>query len=344
MNAAPSAISPRPSEAKCIACERCAAGPEDEIAEVFGPQGQSEIGSSGAMLAAGERPRCSACRLEHPIADFIGKRGRIIGRCVRCQRIYGGWSSKTLAEKIAARADRYATSPPKGRIRWVPAGHNRKLGGIPATYSERGTCPPSCGLYRAGCFAEYGWVGLHWRNTEAEGIPWAVFLERVRELPAGQLWRHNVAGDLPGEGEQLDEDLLAQLVEANRGRKGFTFSHKVGNLEALQWANLEGFTINLSADTLEDADALFQVGDGDDLTVAGPVVVLLPHDAPDAGVRTPGGRRVVVCPNETHGVTCDKCRLCADPYRTTIIGFRAHGKFKHHVPELVQLRRKGRAS
>jgi hypothetical protein len=90
--------------------------------------------------------------------------------------------------------------------------------------------------------------------------------------------------------------------------------------------------VNLSADTLEEADALHA-------TKAGPVVVLLPADAPEK-LTTPGGRTVIVCLAETRGLTCEECRLCAKPFRAGIIGFRAHGQFKAHVPELVQLRRK----
>ena len=98
-------------------------------------------------------------------------------------------------------------------------------------------------------------------------------MAKVRELPDGQLWRHNEAGDLPGKGEEIDEMMLDELIEANRGRFGFTFTHKTSeeNFAALQYANLEGFTVNLSADTLEEADSFFQEGEwGGCLTKAGP--------------------------------------------------------------------------
>jgi hypothetical protein len=222
---------------------------------------------------------------------------------------------------------------------------NAKTGPIPVSMSERGTCPPSCGLYDAGCYADYGKLAAHWRAVGARGMAWEAFLASVRRLPAGQLWRHNEAGDLAGNGQELDVEQLVELVEANRGRRGFTFTHKhaPAHYEALQWSNLEGFTVNLSADSLEAADALYQ-DDDDVLTKAGPVAVILPHDAPATGVRTPQGRRVVVCPAQTHGMSCADCQLCSHPFRASIVGFRAHGQFKKHVPELVQLRRKGAAA
>ena len=121
----------------------------------------------------------------------------------------------------------------------------------------------------------------------------------------------------------------------NAGRRGFTFTHRYGTeraQSALAHANAGGFTVNLSADSLEEADRLY------DLSV-GPVAVLLPHDVPDRHLKTPAGRTVVVCPAQTEGLTCLDCRLCAHPTRSSVVGFKAHGQFKKHVPELVQLRR-----
>ncbi len=46
------------------------------------------------------------------------------------------------------------------------------------------------------------------------------------------------------------------------------------------------------------------------------------------------GVRVVPCPNQTRGITCDSCRLCADADRLKsaglTIGFALHGKMAQH--------------
>jgi hypothetical protein len=84
------------------------------------------------------------------------------------------------------------------------------------------------------------------------------------------LWRHNVAGDLPGNGDKINATMLAELVTANRGKRGFTYTHKhlsAENLTAIRAANRSDFTI-LSANTLEEADALAR-------KKAGPVVLIL---------------------------------------------------------------------
>ena len=285
-------------------------------------------------------PQCYQTRAYQ--AEFLGKRGRPINWCTTCQANYRGWDKKT-PEQRAAVPRRGVPVVPGLRVTFVRCSKNEKLGGIPATSSSRSTCPPSCGFYEGGCYALYGKTAHHWRQVDIAGGTWDQLLDRVRELPEGQLWRHNVAGDLPGDGQELDGDRLGELVEANRGRRGFTFTHKTDarHHAALQWANVEGLTINLSAESLEAADALFQLGS--DLTKAGPVAVVLPADAP-ARLKTPRGRTVVLCPWETDGLTCAECQLCAQPYRRAIVGFRAHGQSKARVSELVQLRRKADAA
>jgi len=46
-------------------------------------------------------------------------------------------------------------------IHYVAKSANSKTGPIPVTYSERGTCPPSCGQWDS-CYAE---AGFHTRMT-----------------------------------------------------------------------------------------------------------------------------------------------------------------------------------
>jgi hypothetical protein len=284
--------------------------------------------------------RCSQCWRWRDARLFVGVNGQRVRRCKGCRRKYANWTSKTFDEKLAAQRKRPVTGTGY-RVGFVLRSGNRKLGGLPASTTDRASCPTTCAFRERGCYAEFHNQRMHWDNVGRRGMTWRAFCLEVARLPEGTLWRHNEAGDLPGRGDALDVDALAELVEANRGRRGFTFTHKhrPEHHEALQWANLEGFTINLSADSLEEADALFQDGEGDDVTRAGPVAVVLAHDAPDTGNFTPAGRRVVVCPAQTHAMTCAECRLCAVPFRQAIIGFRAHGQYKNLVTEIVRGRR-----
>ena len=205
------------------------------------------------------------------------------------------------------------------KIHFIKKSDNRKTGQIPTTYSERGTCPPSCPHYEDDCYGEDYFTRLNWDKVPQRGQSMAEVCEQVEALPEGQLWRHNIAGDLPGIGETVDPAELGELVKANIGRRGFTFTHKKSP-EALYWIRHAvewGFTINLSADDAGEADTLAATGL--------PVVCIVPMDTP-THTTTPEGRPITVCPAQTKDyITCSVCQLCQKADRRAIIGFRAHG-------------------
>lgn len=278
--------------------------------------------------------RCQQCYRYRAAGSFVRVpgTGTRLKNCSTCRGRLARWPRLSLVEKLAE-SDPRQDPPATSRVIWSRRSGNAKLGPIPSSLSERGTCPRSCGLYEAGCYAGYGLLGHHWTAAADRGLPWAEFLARVRALPPGTLWRHNEAGDLQGDGERLDAEALEELIAANLGRAGFTFTHYTAreSWPAIACANAHGFTVNLSADTLAEADALAAAG-------VGPVAALVGVDHPQRS-RTPAGRVVVVCPAQTHGLTCAVCRLCARPQRRSIVAFRAHGQYRAHVTELVQLRR-----
>lgn len=204
------------------------------------------------------------------------------------------------------------------RYHFIPESSNRKTGAIPVTYTERASCPPSCPHYRADCYAEDFYTRMAWDKVPQRGGTLEALCEAIAALPEGQLWRMNVAGDLPGEGEAVDPVALGEIVRANTGRRGFTYTHKKSP-EAIEWAahaTRWGFTVNLSADDAGDADALAPFG---------PVCAIVPTDTPEKSY-TPEGCTIIVCPAQTRDdVTCETCGLCARADRAVIIGFRAHG-------------------
>jgi len=203
---------------------------------------------------------------------------------------------------------------------------NVKTGPIPVSTTERDSCPTDCAM-RAGCYAASGPLALHWAAVSAgtRGTSWGQFVQAIAALPEGQLWRHNQAGDLPQTGGTIDAVKLGQLVQANIGRRGFTYTHHrdAASLAWVKHANEWGFTVNLSANDLHDADALADTG-------AGPVVVVLPSTQAQ-NTETPAGRKVVVCPaTQRDDVSCATCQLC-QRQRSTIVGFPAHGTKKRVI-------------
>lgn len=205
---------------------------------------------------------------------------------------------------------------------------NAKTGPIPVSTTERDSCPSDCAM-RSECYAASGPLALHWAAVSAgtRGTEWGQFCQSIEALPKGQLWRHNQAGDLPQVGGTVDAVKLGQLVAANRGKRGFTYSHHRdrASLGWIKHANEWGFTVNLSANDLRDADTLADTG-------AGPVVVVLPSTQSQNTV-TPAGRKVVVCPaTQRDDISCATCQLC-QRQRDTIVGFPAHGS-RHRVINL----------
>lgn len=216
------------------------------------------------------------------------------------------------------------------KYHFIQASSNRKTGPIPQTYTSRESCPPSCSQYRSACYAEDFYTRMTWDKVDQRGQDLNGLVRAINRLPKGQLWRHNVAGDLPGQGETVDAYALGQIVKANRGRKGFTYTHKKSP-EAIAWAKHAtawGFTVNLSADDAGEADKLAATG--------APVVCIVPMDTPKH-TTTPEGRPVLVCPAQTtEHMTCALCQLCQKADRRQIIGFRAHGTRAKQADKLAR--------
>jgi hypothetical protein len=213
---------------------------------------------------------------------------------------------------------------------------NKKTGPIPVSTSTYETCPDACSLKSSGCYAQSGRVSIHWRKVTAgmRGTDWTTFCQSIAALPIDQFWRHNQAGDLPGAGNSIDASMLAGLVSANRGKHGFTYTHKPltrENRACIRGANKHGFTVNVSCDSLAQADAAKRAN-------VGPVVVVVASNASERSV-TPDGHTVIVCPVQTGKTeSCTTCKLCAWSGRDVIIGFRAHGSQFRKVDALIRIK------
>lgn len=219
--------------------------------------------------------------------------------------------------------------------------HNSKTGPIPVAVSSAQTCPSTCPWRDKGCYANYGPAQLHWREVTNgnRGTDWETFCQQIKQLPPNQLWRMNVSGDLPRYSDGTIHSVkLDQLVGSNYGKRGFTYTHhklSPKNVAYLKQANLGGFTINVSADTVERADQV--------MTDHGlPAVAIVESRYSDKTVtpsffKTETGRLVVVCPaSRNDNINCANCGLCADSTRDYVIAFPAHGAAHKHVNNTVK--------
>ena len=210
----------------------------------------------------------------------------------------------------------------------TPKSKNAKVGKMAVTTSTATTCPTSCPFKSNGCYADSGPLKLHWDKVtrEERGDDWSTFISKIKDLPTGSKWRHNQAGDLPGDMEKLDDEKCIELAKANKGKRGFTYTHydvldNFQNAITVNIMNHLGFTVNVSANNLEHADKLC------DLNIA-PVATVLPIEQTTNTV-TPKGRKVVVCPaTYKDDVSCASCMLCEKWDRNVVVGFPAHGTSK----------------
>jgi hypothetical protein len=204
---------------------------------------------------------------------------------------------------------------------------NKKTGPIPVSTGSFKRCPDTCPFKSNGCYAGSGPLALHWRKvTEGQrGDDWDSFLIKIAGLPEGQLWRHHQAGDILDPGTDDGRTELEELTVANRGRRGWTYTHHQLTpyaVESLKAANADGFTVNASCESLVQADAAMAAGL--------PAVAVVPSDY-NGGARdlSPAGNRVIQCPaTRSDKVTCETCRLCQNRPDDVIIAFPAHGTGK----------------
>lgn len=215
---------------------------------------------------------------------------------------------------------------------------NRKIGAIPVSTTEEASCPPYCPFKDTDCYARFGPLGMHWRKVRPgmRGDNWNGFCSRVRRFPAGQLWRHNQAGDLPQRKDgRLHATKCRSLSLASGHTRGWTYTHydptDAHNRRVIAGMNQHGgLTVNLSADSMDQADEYVALG-------IGPVTVVLPENAPHNGNVTPDGNPVVTCPAQTHELTCEQCKLCQVATRKSIVGFLAHGTASKRLSRRIEM-------
>jgi len=211
---------------------------------------------------------------------------------------------------------------------------NAKTGAMPVTTTEESSCPKSCPhLQSGGCYAKSGPVSWHW-NKVSQGLrggTWDELTTYVSKLKAGQLWRHNQAGDFfsdtNGSKQYIRLDLLKSLVDANKssGAKGYTYTHHelhTHNLEAIKYSNRNGFTVNASCESMTQAD---------DAIAAGIPAVCVVDNSKPVPARTPAGTRVLVCPAQTSDTNCKDCGICQQSNRKCVVAFLSHGNRANKV-------------
>ena len=224
----------------------------------------------------------------------------------------------------------------KGPVSVVAASLNRKLGpGVAATYLAQATCPDSCALRGAGCYAETGRIGLTTaqRNDQSAGWEYLDILRAeaagIDALPRGGMLRVHVVGDVrDAAGAAIIGAAMARFDR--RGGRSWTYTHAWREIPRAAWGPV---SVLASCESLADARAAQAAGYAVALVVGA-------HDGPRLHLE--GGLRLLPCIEQTTGRTCRECSLCTRgeylERSGTVITFAAHVMYKRRVRELVESR------
>lgn len=208
------------------------------------------------------------------------------------------------------------------RFHLTKVSSNMKTGPIAVSTTSSDSCPPSCPLRGHGCYAEAGKLRFHWRAVDGErGTDFRAFLDAVKALPEDSMFRHNQAGDLPGDGENLDRDAVMALAKASAHLVAWTYTHyppNDHNVAVAKEAGEAGLAISFSMDNAAEAFA----AKGFD------TVCVLPADTKE---RWDHATRTLTCPAYYRKTTCKDCGICAIRGRSFSVGFPAHGRGAKNV-------------
>ena len=102
------------------------------------------------------------------------------------------------------------------------------------------------------------------------------------------------------------------------------------NRVCLENANLMGFTVNVSTESVEDADRVMTEYNL-------PAVAVVNSEETRRFYKTESGRKVITCPAALFPdkVTCATCGLCQIADRQFIVALPAHGTAKKTVNQIV---------
>lgn len=202
---------------------------------------------------------------------------------------------------------------------------NVKIGRMLNTSRPQVTCPRSCPFYGEGCYAD----GRHWWAVESAASSdgaWERLVAGFRRAArrGDRFARDRVVGDLVArdarDRERIDHAYIRAIMAARDSVPGaptvFGYTHvwrkfKRADVERIA---ASGYVMNASCETEKDVERAVELG---------MPAVLANDDIPEGTIIA--GKRVITCPEQTRGVHCQDCGLCAKPDRRVIIRFRLHG-------------------
>jgi hypothetical protein len=221
---------------------------------------------------------------------------------------------------------------------YVEKSENSKLGKMDAVYTSiKSTCPDTCELKDKGCYAALSFVGIVSRRLDKEArklSPLQVARAEARaiiesyrggKVPEGTVLRLHVSGDSRTlAGTRIIDKAVGKWL-ARGGRVGYSYTHAWRHVPRKTWRNT---SVLASVDSIDQVEAARSQG-------YAPAMVVPTHISDKAYVLAGSDTKWIPCPNQTRGITCNKCGLCfnADRLHDSNMGiaFAAHGSKQKEV-------------
>jgi hypothetical protein len=214
---------------------------------------------------------------------------------------------------------------------------NIKTGDIAVTWSNKHTCPKRCPFIGV-CYPNYGTASFVTKKLDAstETDPDKLAkteAELIDKLNTKKLLRLKVYGDCPTRKSARTIADAALRYQNRNNQKAYGYTHAWDKVKPEDW---KGISVLASCETPGEVKKCKENGWGTVITVDS-----FPNGK---NMFDYHGIKVLPCPNQTVGVQCKDCQLCAkaDVLKKNdySIGFKAHGTSRNSIINILKTKLK----
>lgn len=206
---------------------------------------------------------------------------------------------------------------------------NAKTGKVAATYAPQSTCPTVCPLRGSGCYAESGNIRYTLARLDHTADSLAVAMaeaEGIDNLKGDIPLRVHVVGDCS---DNASANIVGSAMRRyeQKGSFAWTYTHAWRDVPHSEW---DGANVLASLENPADIPLARSQG-------YSPAIVVQAHESDKAYYVD--GQKVIPCPEQTKGITCADCGLCARFGKSAdspAIAFAIHGARKGAASLAIQ--------
>lgn len=214
----------------------------------------------------------------------------------------------------------------------VEISDNSKVGKISITAASQSSCPPTCPLRGAGCYAEVGRANLVTSRLNLSQVTDPVHIakleaESIRKLSGRRMLRLHVVGDCyVDEGAKILAEAAAEHT-AKMGKPVFTYTHGHSTKRS-SWGSI---SVLRSCEKFEQVEQAHKDG-------FAAAMVVESHESKKAYRKN--GFTIIPCPQQTGSVKdCAQCKLCSQDKKIhskrAVIAFAIHGARERKAREVL---------